>query len=263
MGRPLKIQKYSAMSGIFVNGPTADATPVNQGYPTWGSLTNTQYAPAGFTDSQFAGVVGGASSTATTAAFPIVRCRAWVPGAAAEGDAQIVTQKGARKFLVIQVASINVTSAVAGQAYRILTVGNTDWAAIGGPANAEVGEIFTATAAGTGTGTVQITGVTVLSNQATGALTQGNMNITYNGSTLRISGLSNKFLTNFAGGMAGGNADTGDVWDAALMQNNARLIANFFVNTGTLVKSGSENLNGSATQPGTDVNLAQVTNYTS
>ena len=264
MGRPLKIQKYSAMTGIFVSGPTADATPVDQAFNPWSDLTNAQY-PATFNTDQYYGVVGGADNTGTSATYPIVKCRAFITGAGAEGDAQIIRQKGAHKFLVIQIASINDESIVTGQAYRILTVGDTDWAAIGGPANPAVGDIFTATGAGAGTGTVQICGTCVLADEADGALTEGNMNITYtldNSTATRISKLTNKFLLNFDGGNPGGNADTGNAWDAAQVINDDRYGPNFFTDEGTLVKSGSENTNLDATYPGTNLSLAIVENVT-
>ena len=265
MGRPLKIQKYSAMTGIFVNGPTADATPVDQAFNPWSALTNAQY-PSTFNTDQYYGVVGGADNTGTSATYPIVKCRAFIAGAGAEGDAQIIRQKGAHKFLVIQIASINVTSTVADTAYRILTVGTTTkWAAIGGPATPAVGDIFTATGVGAGDGTVQIAGVCVLADEADGALTEGNMNITYtlNDSTAtRISKLTNKFLLNFAGGNPGGNANTGDAWDYAQVTNDERKGPNFLTDEGTLVKSGSLNTNSNATYPGTNLDLAIVENVT-
>jgi hypothetical protein len=265
MGRPLKIQKYSAMTGIFVSGPTADATPVDQAFNPWSALTNAQY-PATFNTDQYYGVVGGASNTGTSATFPIVKCRAFITGSGGEDDAQIIRQKGAHKFLVIQVTSINVTSTVASNAYRILTVGTTTtWTDIGGPANPAVGDIFTATGVGTGDGTVQLVGTCVLADEADGALTEGNMNITYtlNDSTAtRISKLTNKFLLNFAGGNPGGAADTGNAWDNAQVINDERKGPNFFTDEGSEVKSGSANTNSDATYPGTNLDLAIVENYT-
>lgn len=57
------------------------------------------------------------------------------------------------------------TAAVAGQTYKILTVGTTDWTAIGASVNA-VGVTFLATGAGTGNGTATsesrpITGISI------------------------------------------------------------------------------------------------------
>lgn len=49
--------------------------------------------------------------------------------------------------------SYNATSIVAGKTYKIATLGNTNWQSIGA-ASATVGTIFTATAIGSGTGTV-------------------------------------------------------------------------------------------------------------
>lgn len=53
-------------------------------------------------------------------------------------------------------ASVAATAIVAGKQYKVLTVGTTDFTAIGGIN--EVGAVFTATAAGTGTGTVYLCG---------------------------------------------------------------------------------------------------------
>ena len=50
-------------------------------------------------------------------------------------------------------ASTAATALVSGTVYQILTVGNTDFTAVGASANT-VGTVFTATGAGTGTGTV-------------------------------------------------------------------------------------------------------------
>lgn len=51
-------------------------------------------------------------------------------------------------------SAIVATSTVAGRKYRIVSAGNTDFTAIGA-ANSTVGTVFTATGAGTGTGTVR------------------------------------------------------------------------------------------------------------
>lgn len=58
----------------------------------------------------------------------------------------------------LQIPSVTAGAFVVGTVYRILTVGTTDFVAIGATANT-VGTIFTATAAGSGTGTATISGV--------------------------------------------------------------------------------------------------------
>ncbi len=49
-------------------------------------------------------------------------------------------------------AIVNAGSFVSGREYIITTVGNTNWALIGGPSSAETGDRFTATGSGSGTG---------------------------------------------------------------------------------------------------------------
>ena len=80
-------------------------------------------------------------------------------GSASAGNGSIVTQKGAHKF---QVADENAgTTIVAGQAYRISTVGTTDWTQFGGPAVATTNEVFSADTTGTATGSGQVQNVAV------------------------------------------------------------------------------------------------------
>ncbi len=62
---------------------------------------------------------------------------------------------GDRLRVRVQLGSIiNATSIIPGNRYRVLTVGDTDFVAIGSKAN-QIGDIFKATDVGTGTGTVQ------------------------------------------------------------------------------------------------------------
>jgi hypothetical protein len=262
MGRPLKIQKYSTGSGN-----SGAAVGVDQAFNPWAALTNAQY-PATFNTDQYYGVVGGADNTGTSATYPIVKCRANITNSfTGEDDSVILRQKGAHKFLVAHVTAIDPANAVAGVALRIVTVGDTDWNAMGLNGTAAVGTIFTPTAAaGAGTsGTANEVGVCVLADEADTAITAGNMNITYtlNDSTAtRISKLTNKFLLNFAGGNAGGDADTGNAWDNAQVINDERKGPNFFTDEGSEVKSGSANTNSDTTYPGTNLDLAIVENYT-
>ena len=51
---------------------------------------------------------------------------------------------------------ISVTAMVAAVEYIIVTLGDTNWYAVGGSETPPVGEIFVANGAGTGTGTVRI-----------------------------------------------------------------------------------------------------------
>jgi hypothetical protein len=262
MGRPLKIQKYN----------TSTSTPVDQAYPPFASPTSMDTAtatyPTGGTNPLWLGVVGGTRGTDVSTTYPIVKCRVFVTGFA-EADGVIIRQKGSRKFMVADVTSR--TALLSGYAYRITIVGDTDWASYGAP-NAQVGTIFTATAAlaNTGTGRVNAVGTCVLTSDL--SPTAGNMSISYfSGATdsteQAISKLTNKFFQNFDGGETGGNADTGDVWLDTQVVNNVALDANFFSDEGTVAKSGAEadtwGVNGSEQNAGGTLSLGIVENYTS
>jgi hypothetical protein len=231
MGRPLKIKKTT----------TGDI-----GFNALASLTNPVYPsdPTTFDGTEYLGVVGGANADVATAAFPVVKCRAFVVGA--EDDAYIITQKGTIKYQVATVSAVNDEDIVAGRAYRILSVGTTNWAAIGASSSAAVGDVFTATGAGAGTGTVQNVGTCVLANQADGALTLGNMNITFStgdSTAQTISRLTNRFALDYS-------------------TPPVRYAVNFFSDEGEEVKSGTTGaVNASGQQ--NRVSLAIVENYTS
>jgi len=113
------------------------------------------------------------------------------------------------------VASNNVIaggSFVVGNSYIIGALGTTNWQAAGAGINPRVGDVFTATSVGAGTGTVSSVAVCVLSNVAAGSLAAGQMQITITTTTgtVRVSKLTNKY-----------------VWDFATPAN--RYAANFFV----------------------------------
>jgi hypothetical protein len=231
MGRPLKIKK-STTGDIGFNALDTLTNPV---YPT---------TPTTFGSTEYLGVVGGANASVATTAYPVVKCRAFI--VTAEDDAYIITQKGSTKYQVATVSAVNDEDMVAGRAYRILTVGDTNWAAVGGSISAAVGDVFTATAAGAGTGTVQNVGTCVLANQADGALTLGNMNITFStgdSTAQTISRLTNKFALDYS-------------------TPPVRYAVNFFSDEGFEVKSGTTgavNVSGQQNR----VDLAIVENYTS
>jgi hypothetical protein len=232
MGRPLKIKK---------------STTSDIGFNPFSALTNPVYPsdPTTFDGTEYLGVVGGANAGVATATFPVVKCRAFVVGA--EDDAYIITQKGTTKYQVATVTAVNDEDIVAGRAYRILSVGTTNWAAIGASdSNAAVGDVFTATGAGSGTGTVQNVGTCVLANQADGSLTLGNMNISFSegDSTAQlISKLTNKFALDYS-------------------VPPVRYLTNFFSDEGFQIKSGTTgavNVSGQQNR----VSLAIVENFTS
>ena len=257
MGRPLKIKKVIETGGNIGK---------DIGFNAFDQLTNPALPTGGTMESSlFLGVVGGVQPpTVATANYPIVKCRVFVTGFA-EADGYIIRQKGAHKFLVAD--STARTALISGQAYRITVVGDTDWAAYGAP-NAQIGTIFTATAAlaNTGTGRVNAVGICVLTSDL--SPTAGNMSISYfsdDSTETAISKLTNKFLQNFAGGATGGNADTGDVWAASQQVNNVVFADNFFSDEGTTAKSGAEvdTWVGTSQLSTGDLDLAIVENYTS
>ena len=258
MGRPLKINKAATSGG---------AGGIDIGFNALASLiAPTLPSPVWDSSTEYLGVVGG-SNTVDTATYPTVKCRVFITGFAEE-DGYIIRQKGSHKYLVGGTTAR--TALVAGYAYRITVVGNTNWASYGASGNPQVGDIFTATAAlaNTGTGRVNAVGQCVLTSDLTPPA--GNMSISYfsNDSTeTAISKLTNKFLQNFAGGATGGNADTGDVWAASATVNNVEFAANFFSDEGTTAKSGAEvdtwGTNGSEQLSTGALDLAIVENYNS
>ena len=226
MGRPLKIQKYSTGSGN-----SGAAVGVDIGYPNFGSLTDPVFnAPVQtLDDAQYVGVVGGASSTATSATNPRVLIEVNITLASGSGSGSaagyIIRLKGSHKYLVGDVTSLSAL--VVGNAYLITAVGDTVWTSYGAPANYGVGTIFTCTVAlgSTGTGTVNLVGVCVLSDAAAPA--SGFMSIAYiddTSSEVYVSKLTNRFLLGWEGGSD---------YAAASVVADVRALANFFTDEGT------------------------------
>lgn len=168
MGRPLKIRK------------TQGSTPVDSGF-------NNLY-----------GVVGGDTDQSGSQ----ILCRVKI-GIQDEDDGYIIRQKGAKKFLVASVTTIEDEDIEAGLSYVITSVGNTDWAALGASTNATVGDVFTAKISGAGlttTGQVNRVGVCTLANLADTALTDNTMTITAtkaDTSTFRLSQATNHWGLDF------------------------------------------------------------------
>ena len=248
MGRPLKIQKLSTGSGN-----SGASVSVDLGYPDFGSLTNPVFNSPVQTlnNNQYLGVVGGATPTDTpTTTNPridvIVNIAA--PSGSGIGVAQgyIIRQKGAHKYLVGDVTGVTGGAFVVGQAYQIVTVGTTNWTAAGAGANFGIGTIFTATTVGDGNGTANSVGVCVLDNDVTPAA--GLMAITYtqtDSQATPLSKLTNKFLLDWTGG---------STYEADQVINDVRIVANFFTDEGTVIKSGTAQ---------TTITLAIVDNVTS
>ena len=229
MGRPLKIKK---------------TTTVDIGFNNLGSLEVPVY-PDTLNTAQFIGVVGGANaiggSSVASSAYPVVRVQVFLatggPGSA-EAPGFIITQKGSRQYLVADQTVVADEDLVVGRSYIINTVGTTNWTACGASkANPAAGDIFTAGAAGSGTGTAFEIGVCTLANEATTALTAGNMNIAIfqgDSTDILIKKLTNKY---------------------AIDWSDNKYLVNFFTDEGTEIISG--------TQGNDTYVLAIVENYTS
>jgi hypothetical protein len=274
MGRALKIQKYGTAQGITINSNGTVNTPaaavgVDVGYPNFGSLTDPVYNSQGtLTPTQFLGVVGGNSSAATSATYPIILPQVNVALAnstsTGAGNGRIIRQKGAHKFLVAYVATAtNDGSLIVGQAYQIAAVGSTNWALVGaGKGSVAVGDIFTATAAdGGGNGTAYPVGICVLSN--TGTPAAGYMSIAYSvGDSVAVyaSYITNKWIRDWNGMTYGNysNSNTG----VNNYANEHFYPTNFFTDAGTVTWSGAEIINNANAQNGS-LQLAQVVSATS
>jgi hypothetical protein len=227
MGRPLKIKK---------------TTTKDIGFNSFDQLENPVY-PATLNTTQFLGVVGGANaiggSSVATSTNPVVRVQVYIAEDSEERAGFIITQKGATKYLVAANVAVADEDLVVGNSYIIATVGSTNWTQCGASKSTPgAGDIFTATAAGSGTGTAFLVGVCTLANEATSSLTSGNMNIAmFNGDStdILISKLTNKYAQDYS-------------------TPPVRYLTNFFTDEGTEIKSGTT---------GTTVPLAIVENYTS
>ena len=274
MGRPLKIQKYGPAQGITngangaLNQPAA-AVAVNQGYPNWGSLTDAVYPTTAFNTDQFLGVVGGASSSATSTTYPIVKCQVNItlPDGTGQGveDGVILRQKGSHKYLVMSSGqAVQDEDMVVGASYYIASLDTTDWQQMGAPAGAVVGTVFTCTAlcASPQNGYGYLVGQCVLTSDLTPAA--GLMAISYttgDSTAVAISKLTNKFLLNWdnfqnaAGTSLDSYASGGNNAGVVVYTGEGELAANFFTDEGTVTKSGSE--------LGASLDLAIVENYTS
>jgi hypothetical protein len=272
MARALKIQKYGTNQGITIQSDytvtTGSAVAVDEGFPNFGSLTDPYYGTGGTLSSpDFLGVVGGMSTSATSATYPIILPQVNISTAdgnsTGAGNGRIVRQKGSHKFLVAYVASTTAAgSFIVGQAYKIASVGNTDWNAVGhGDGNAAVGDEFTATAAGSGTGTVYPIGQCVLSN--TGSPAAGYMSIRFStgdSTAVYASYISNKWIRDWNGMTYGNYSDSNTGTNVTSSENFYPV--NFFTDEGTMTWSGADVIGGASGANGS-LQLAQVTKATS
>jgi hypothetical protein len=252
MGRPLKIQKTSTGSG---NGGAA--VGVDLGFPNFGSLTAPVVNTANtLNTTEYLGVVGGAAPTDTPSATnPRIDVTVNIanPSGSGIGVAQgyVIRQKGSHKYLVGDATGVNDGSFVVGQAYQIVSVGTTDWAAAGAPSNFGVGTIFTATSVGgAGSGTANSVGVCVLDDDVTPAA--GLMAITFttgDSTATTISKLTNKFLLDWTGG---------STYAATSVIADKRYVTNFFTDEGTVIKSGTTGAANTGTVTSGQQNLLEL-----
>ena len=274
MGRALKIQKYGTAQGITINsnGTTnqpAAGVPVDIGYPNFGSLTDPVYnAPVQtLSSTEYLGVVGGLSTASTTTTNPIILPQVNIlladNSSTGAGAGRLIRQKGAHKFLVAYVASTVPDEAfIIGQAYSIASVGTTNWAAVGaGSSNVAVGDIFTATAVGAGSGTAYPVGQCVLAN--TSNPDPGYMGIEYSvgdSSAVFASYITNKWVRDW-NGMTYDTYSNSNLGPNTYTNENFYPV-NFFTDEGTVTWSGAELINSVNAQNGS-LQLAQVVKTTS
>jgi len=228
----------------------------------------TPYNSADTLDStQFVGVVGGSPATSTpSTTFPEVLAAVNIlladDSSTGAGAGRLIRQKGAHKFLVAYTASTTADeSLIVGQAYQIAVLGTTDWQTCGAPAGAAVGDIFTAVAVGSGSGTAYPVGQCVLSN--TGTPTAGNMSIEYSvgdSSAVYASYITNKWIRDWNGMTYGNYSNSNDGENIYSSENF--YVTNFFTDEGTVTWSGAEIINGVDANNGS-LQLAQVVNVTS
>jgi hypothetical protein len=273
MGRALKIQKNNVGAGTSVSGSNPVVTTYNQtvladaGYPNFGSLTDPYLGSAGtLSDTDYLGVVGGSPATSTASATN-PEIAALVNILLADGSdsytatssytGRIIRQKGSHKFLVAATgATINDEDMIVGQSYQIASLGTTNWQACGAPNGAAVGDVFTATAAGAGTGTIYAVGQCVLSN--TGTPAAGYMSIQYSvgdSSAVYASYITNKWVRDW-NGMTYGNYSNSNLGVNVQSGENFYPV-NFFTDEGTMTWSGAEVINSANGQNGS-LQLAQV-----
>ena len=138
-------------------------------------------------------VIGGTGGL-TTISGTQVRANVYVNNASAAALGSLLRSKGKSKFLVNDVTTINDEAITTGNAYVITSVGNTNWAALGGPQSATVGDIFTATSQNPSlstTGTVNLLGVCSLANVPNANLSAGSMSIGVDTAVISYANISN------------------------------------------------------------------------
>jgi len=142
------------------------------------------------------GLKGGLTSYTGNQIQPRVKI-----GSGSEATGSIIRAKGSRVFQVTDGASVADESVVVGSVYQILTVGTTDWNAMGLRGTPAIGAIFTATAAGAGSGTASLVKKCTLANTANSSMTADTITITCtksDASTFRAKRITNKYVWDFS-----------------------------------------------------------------
>jgi hypothetical protein len=211
--------------------------------------------------------VGGSPATSTASAtFPEVAAVVNISLAdgtdTTAGAGRIIRQKGSHKFLVAYTAATTADEdLITGQAYQIAVLGTTNWQACGAGSDAAVGDVFTATAVGAGTGTAYPVGVCVLSN--TGSPAAGFMSVSYSvgdSSAVYASYITNKWIRDWNGMTYGNYSDSNTGLNIQSSENY--YVVNFFTDEGTVTVSGGE-LSGTTSVDNPTIQLAQVDKVTS
>ena len=276
MGRALKIQKYGTAQGVTyptpttVNQPAAGVT-VDAGYPNFGSLTDPVYNSAGtLSANDFLGVVGGAPVISSpSATYPEIQCNVNIalPSGTGQGatTGRIIRQKGAHKFLVANTGATRTgAQVVAGNTYQVASLGTTNWSLFTAGTSGDtlaVGDVFTATAVGSGNGTAYPVGVCVLADDTTPSA--GYMAIQFSvgdSAAVYASYITNKWIRDW-NGMTYGNYSSSNTGENIQSSKNFYPV-NFFSDDGTVTWSGAEVINSATAQNGV-LPLAQVRKITS
>lgn len=265
MGRALKIQKTGTNQGV---GTPGASVVLDAGYPQFGSLTSPVYNSANsLTATDYMGVVGGSPATSTASAtYPqiaaVVNIALANGTSTTAGAGRIVRQKGSHKFLVAYTAAATADeNFIVGQAYQVSTLGTTNWQAVGAGTQTAVGDIFTATAAGAGTGEAYPVGQCILSN--TGTPAAGYMSIAFSvgdSTDVYASYITNKWVRDWTGMTYGTYANSN--FGVNIQTGENFYPVNFFSDEGTVVWSGAEVIGGVQAQNGS-LQLAQVEKVTS
>ena len=174
------------------------AGTVDLGFPNVGSLT-APVTPTGLTSTEFYGVVGGniASTQNGTPAYPQT----------------VIAAAGPSAGNPVVLARVFIAGESEEDGYIVRQKGERKYLVYGASSG--------------------VTGTCVLSNEADGALTEGNMTLTVftgDSTAIRLSKLTNKYATDWTGGSAGS-------------PNNLVYFVNFFqgVDGETAIKSGVYN----------------------